>query len=500
LIWKALTPLCRRNLLTLFAAGILFWASLTMFLPTLPLYVRHVGGSPADVGRVIGGFTIGLLLFRPYLAGMADRTGRKPVLLLGIAAVALAPLGYLLTDSLGLLFGVRIFHGISVAGVTLAYSALVADIAPIKIRSEVLSYMSLTTPTGMSLGPALGSTLLDRSGYVPLFLTATALGLMSFVLALQVKEAARPQTAQADLASAALSAGGEDSSRGPVSQRLMARFPLNRFRGRGAGPAAATKATEKPVKTGFWHYLKSPAVRIPTLMMLLIGLAFGTLMTFTALYLKEENANITLLLPWLQLPLNGDRFNFGLAPRSIAMSGGLFFSSAAMTGFVLRFAAGLLSKRLGMGLLMSLGMGIYGIAMAMLAVARSPEMFLAAAIIEGAGFGLLIPMLSVLLANRSQPEQRGRIFGICLLGLDLGGAIAAPLFGQIASSLGYRPIFGIGAAMVFAALALFLTRANASLGESLRFALGQGPDGYALPESKSSSQPSVARPRPAPSA
>ncbi len=444
-----------------------------MFLPTLPLYVRHVGGSPAAVGRVIGGFTIGLLLFRPYLAGMADRKGRKPVLLLGIAAVAIAPLGYLLTENLGLLFGVRIFHGISVAGVTLAYSALVADLAPIKVRSEVLSYMSLTTPTGMSLGPALGSTLLDQAGYGPLFLTATTLGLLSFVLALQVKEAARPQTVQADLAS-------------PTSSPHQAEPPGSN----GTNPAA---------KGGFWHYLKSPAIRIPTLMMLLIGLAFGTLMTFTALYLKEENATITLLLPWLQLPLNGNSFGLGFGPRELVMNGGLFFSAAAMTGFVLRFAAGLMSKRMGMGLLMSLGMGTYGIAMVMLSLARSPETFLAAAIIEGAGFGLLIPMLSVLLANRSEPAQRGRIFGICLLGLDLGGAIAAPLFGQIANSLGYRPIFAIGAAMVFLALALFLTRANAGLSESLRFALGQGPDGYALPEAQSSGMGPIAQPRPAPS-
>ena len=447
-----------------------------MFLPTLPLYIRDVGGSPADVGRVIGGFTIGLLLFRPYLASMADRVGRKPVLLLGITAVALAPLGYRLTPRLGLLFGVRIFHGISVAGVTLAYSALVADIAPLKVRAEVLSYMSLTTPTGMSLGPALGSTLLDRAGYRPLFLTATLLGLLSFGLALQVKEAARPQASTAEQA------------------RQVAASPTST----SAELPSRNRRSRRP-RAGFWQYLQSPAIRVPTLMMLLIGLAFGTLMTFTALYLQAENATITLLLPWIQLPLNGDRFAIGIAPQTLVMNGGLFFSAAAMTGFVLRFVAGVMSKRLGMGLMMSFGIAIYGVAMAILALARSPEAFLAAAIIEGAGFGLLIPMLSVLLANRSESAQRGRIFGICLLGLDLGGAIAAPLFGQIANSLGYRPIFAIGSAMVFAALGLFVTRANATLGESLRFALGQGPDGYALPEATDSSGAAIASPRPAPS-
>jgi MFS family permease len=421
---KALTPLCRRNLLTLFAAGMLFWASLTLFLPTLPLYVQHVGGSPAEVGRVIGGFTLGLLLFRPRLARLADQKGRKPVLLIGIAAVALAPLGYLMTDQLVPLFGVRIFHGISVAGLTLAYSALVADLAPLPVRSEVLSYMSLTTPTGMSLGPALGSVILARWGYGPLFCTATVLGLLSFVLALQLQEPRREQY----------------------------------FSPQGSGEGTARpRATD-----GFWGLLRSPAIWVPTAMMLLIGLAFGTLMTFTALYLESE------------------AISFSTAQGPVPLTGGIFFSTAALTGFALRLFSGLAVRQLGQGLLMSLGMVSYGIAMALLFVAQTPEIFLLAAILEGGGFGLLIPMLAVLLANRSGAAERGRIFGLCLLGLDLGGAIAAPLFGEIANSQGYRPLFAIGAVMVFLAQALFTTRSNARLSDSLRFSLGQGQDHYAV--------------------
>lgn len=393
-----------------------------MFLPTLPLYVQHVGGDPAEVGWVIGGFTIGLLLFRPHLARLADQRGRKPVLLIGIAAVALAPLGYLATDQLWVLFLVRIFHGISVAGLTLAYSALVADLAPLAVRSEVLSYMSLTTPTGMSLGPALGSVLLARSGYDLLFRVAMLLGAISFVLALQVKE---PRVFRPGL---------------PRS-----------------GPGQA-----HPVLDGFWGLLRSPAIGVPTLMMLLVGLAFGTLMTFTALYLEAE------------------AISFTTRQGPVLLTGGVFFSVAAVASFALRLFSGLAAHRLGQGLLMSLGMTSYGIAMALMFWARTPEAFLLAALLEGGGFGLLIPMLSVLLANRSQPEQRGRIFGLCLLGLDLGGAIAAPLFGAIANSLGYRPLFAIGATMVLLAQILFMTRSNHSLITSFSFALGQDEDHYAL--------------------
>ncbi len=377
-----------------------------MFLPTLSLYLDHVGGTPGQVGQVMGGFTIGLLLFRPRLANLADRQGRKPALLIGLGVVALAPLGYALTESLPLLFAVRVFHGISVAALTLAFSALVADIVPGEGRAEVLSYMSLTTPTGMCLGPALGSTLLENYGFLPLFLTSSALGGLGFLLALWVKE-----VGQADLAKNATG------------------------------------------KMPFWSLLKSPAVHIPTLMMLLLGLAFGNLMTFTALYLQAE---------------------------AIPLKAGYFFSAAAVMGFVMRLFSGLVGGKLGRGLLMSLGIGAYGVAMVIMFLARSPQQFLLAAIIEGGGFGLVIPCLAAMLADRSLPEQRGRIFGVCLLGLDLGGAIAAPLFGQIANSLGYRPLFAITAVMVFLSLLLFVTRSSKDLAYSLRFALGRGEDVYAL--------------------
>ena len=377
-----------------------------MFLPTLPLYISHVGATPGQVGQVIGGFTIGLLLFRPRLATFADRQGRKPALLIGIAAVALAPIGYALTNSLPLLFATRIFHGLSVAALTLAYSALVADVAPVQVRAEVLSYMSLATPVGMSLGPALGSTLLEKHGFLTLFFLSSALGSLGFLLALLLRE-----------------------------------------------PAADALAKNQGQKMAFWSLLKLPAVQVPTLMMLLLGLAFGNLMTFTALYLQSE---------------------------SIELQAGVFFSCAAMMGFVMRLLAGLTAQRLGRGLLMTIGIAAYGFAMGLMFVAQSPAEFLAAAVIEGGGFGLVIPALAAMLADRSQPEERGRIFGVCLLGLDLGGAIAAPLFGQVANQLGYRPLFGITSFMVFLALALFATRSSKDLPHSLRFALGKGRDVYAL--------------------
>jgi MFS family permease len=129
-IFRDIDPQPRRSLLILFTAGLLFWSSLASLLPTLPLYVQFVGGTKQQIGFVMGAFAIGLLLSRPPLGKIADTRGRKQVLLLGAVVAAIAPLGYLLAQSIPLLLLIRVFHGISIAAFTTAYSALVTDLSP----------------------------------------------------------------------------------------------------------------------------------------------------------------------------------------------------------------------------------------------------------------------------------------------------------------------------------------------------------------------------------
>ena len=101
-------------------------------MPTLPLYIQDLGASKQQIGIVIGGFAIGLLLFRPMLGRLADQHGRRLLLLIGTIIAAIAPFGYLAFTSIPLLMLVRVFHGISMAAFTTGFSALVADLAPLK--------------------------------------------------------------------------------------------------------------------------------------------------------------------------------------------------------------------------------------------------------------------------------------------------------------------------------------------------------------------------------
>jgi len=404
-VFASLAPTTRRRLLDLFVAGLLFWSSLTCLLPTLSLYVDDIGATRQEVGIVIGAFAVGLLALRPWLGQLADQRGRRLVLLIGLAVVAIAPLGYMLTTSIPVLIAVRAFHGLSIAAFTTAYSALVVDLSPPDQRGELIGYMSMVNPIGLAVGPAIGGFLQTAAGYTPLFLTSAGLGLIGLIFAMRVKPDNRPLEAQ------------------PTQP-----------------------------KQSFWKLLGSPRLRTPTLVMLLVGIAFGALITYAPLFLKESGANL---------------------------NPGLFYTAAAIASFVARLPTGRASDRHGRGRFITLGLVLYMTAMLVLWTANTAESFLLAAVLEGAGSGIFIPMTLTLVADRTQALERGRVFGLCMSGLDLGIATAGPAMGFFAEQVGYRGMFGLAGGLVFLALMSFVSQNSKDLPHSLQFALGHGRDVYA---------------------
>lgn len=354
---------------------------------------------------VMGCFAIGLLLFRPWLGQLADRRSRKLVLLIGTSVVAIAPLGYSIVTSIPLLMVLRAFHGISIAAFSTGYSALVADIAPPQHRGEVIGYMSLVTAIGMAAGPAIGGYLQAGAGYTPLFFLSAGLGFFGVVLTCQVYSP-----------------------------------PITKIQ---AGNSTANQ---------FWGLLVSPRLRIPAIVLLLVGLAFGTLSTFVPLFIRSTG---------------------------VGLNAGLFYTAAAIASFVMRITTGRASDRYGRGIFISISLILYTAAMLLLWLAASSNMFLIAAILEGTGSGILLPTIAALLVDRALPEERGRIFGVCMVGFDVGIAIAGPCLGLVAERLGYRSMFGCAGGLTFLALAIFLTQSSKSIPASLRFALGRGGDVYA---------------------
>lgn len=397
----------KRSLGSLLVIGLFFWISITTLLPTLPTYIKYLGGTRGQVGLVMGSFAIGLLFSRTWLGHLADTKSRKLVLCIGIIVAGLAPLGYLLIKDVFPLISVRAIHGVSIAAFTTAYSALVVDLSPLKQRGELIGYMSLVQPIGMSMGPALGSLLQEKIGYTPLFIFSAFFGFLGLFLVPTIQEKLHLDLHQ-------------------ISEN-------------------------KQKARSFNEMILSHSLLIPALILLSIGLLFGTLITFLPLFLEESN---------------------------LGLNAGLFYTVSAIASFSARMFSGQASDRYGRGLFISSGILCYFFAMIFLNQATGSTQLLFAAILQGIGSGILIPMLIALISDRSSFIERGRVFSVCLGGFDLGMAFAGPVVGTLGSHLSYPTIFIISSSLALMAFFLFITQSNQTLKSSLRFALGKEKDLY----------------------
>ena len=112
--------------------------------------------------------------------------------------------------------------------------------------------------------------------------------------------------------------------------------------------------------------------------------------------------------------------------------------------------------------------------------ANSSGAFLVAALVEGTAGGTVLPMMVTLMSDRCEPQERGRLFSLCIGGFDLGIALAGPTLGFVAEQVGYRNMFGLAAGLAVLALLIFVTLCSKDLSHSMKFAIGRGKDVYAL--------------------
>jgi MFS family permease len=204
-------------------------------------------------------------------------------------------------------------------------------------------------------------------------------------------------------------------------------------------------------KISIWKILINPALGIPTLVLLLIGFPFGAIHTFLPLYIKAIH---------------------------IDFNPGLFYTIAAISSFCARSVMGSRSDQYGRGIFIAGSLCCYTGGLACLATANSEMSFICGATLEGLGSGTLIPMTVALVSDRSLPQQRGQVLSICLTGLDLGIAIAAPVFGIFAKDWGYPGIFTIGTGMAASAIMVFIIWGNRTLRHSIGFCLARDRDVY----------------------
>lgn len=168
-----------------------------MIFPFLPTYVTTLdsrfGFDPLIMaGAVFSIQGLTMMVTSPIWGAVADRVGRKPMVLRAMIGGALVMWAQAYVTSIEWLLVLRGLQGI-LTGVVSANSALLASVTPKHRSGFALGALQTALTSGVALGPVIGGLLVDRVGYQEAFLvTAGLLGLGGALVQVGVSEVFTP--------------------------------------------------------------------------------------------------------------------------------------------------------------------------------------------------------------------------------------------------------------------------------------------------------------------
>jgi MFS family permease len=129
-----------------------------LVIPLMPFYAERFSASPQQVTMLLAVFSLMQTLTSPIWGRLSDRVGRRPVLMVSMAAAALAYLWLGFADALWMLFAARALAG-ACAGNIAAAQAYIADVTPPERRAHGMGMIGAAFGLGFIIGPALGGIL-----------------------------------------------------------------------------------------------------------------------------------------------------------------------------------------------------------------------------------------------------------------------------------------------------------------------------------------------------
>ncbi len=343
-----------KRLSALMAVAFVDMIGLMMVVPVLPLYAQRLHADPSTIGVLAASFPIAQLTSSPVWGRVSDRYGRRPALLVGLAASAAAYVIFGFANSLWLLFVSRFVQGLG-GGTTGVAQAYVADTIAPHERAKALGWLSAATSLGVIVGPALG-------GIAARFLGEAGPGLLAAGLC---------------VANATVAWAWLPESRAPQA--------------RGATPSGRHVPLEpRPVREAMWEVVRHP------------GRPVAHVIWIYAVAMLAYNATPAVFALYLS-------WRFGITEANIYY----FFLIFGGVGVLMRaFVVGWVNARLGEVRTMRLGAALYGAGYLLLPLAESVPMFLLYQVLLPLGTALLFPATSALVSHRSDAHEFGLMMGV----------------------------------------------------------------------------------------
>ncbi len=352
------TKFWTRNFVLITLVNFFMFFAFQLFPSALPPYLKSLGAPDSILGLLQGVITIATLLVRPFAGLALDRYGRKGLFIAGLIGMMLSTAAYRFFPVVAIIFVIRFTHGMVWGLSNTACSTVASDSIEKERFAEGMGYFSLASSIAMAIAPAIALSL----GMKKNVLLALAFLIVSLLLAFLIKYQKVP------------------NKQGLVKKKVA-------------------------------PYAKESI--LPSSIMFLIMITYGSIMTFLALYGAEKSIK-------------------GV---------GLFFTVYAVSMLITRPYLGRLVDRKGFGAGIWPGVILIPIALLILSVSSSLLAFLVCAVFYGIGIGAAQSSLQTMAIVKVPKDRTGAANATFFTGFDGGIGVGAVLAGFISAITGHSGMF-----------------------------------------------------------
>ena len=203
------TGLLTRPFVIVAATALVFFVYIGMLVPVVPLFIEGpLGRGEFGIGLTIAAFAGAAIIARPVIGRLADRYGRRVLLVGGASMAGIAGIATSQVTEFWQLLVMRGVMGIGEAAVFVGAATLIADLSPRDRRAEGASYFSVAVFGGIGVGPILGEFVLDDTQFERAFVVAGVFALGAAVVGLFAPARVAPLDSVDDSIASAASASG----------------------------------------------------------------------------------------------------------------------------------------------------------------------------------------------------------------------------------------------------------------------------------------------------
>jgi predicted MFS family arabinose efflux permease len=166
---------------------------MSIYLPALPEIALYLGAEPAQVSWGLSLYLIGMALPMLFWGSLAQRIGRKPVLLAALVIYGLANLALPPGSTLESFLLLRLMQGIGASGISVMARVLIRDSFRGDLLAKALSWISISFVVALGIGQYMGSLIEATLGWQAIFYL---LGVTCLLMALMVARVTFPAMAE----------------------------------------------------------------------------------------------------------------------------------------------------------------------------------------------------------------------------------------------------------------------------------------------------------------